>query len=73
MSIGDGLRERREPALRLPLQCVRAPHVLAPIGVDDGDDDRCAVGDIDLGELTAVDAHYGLAEGQDGILDGPGA
>ena len=73
MSIGDGLRERREPALRLPLQCVRAPHILAPIGIDDGDDDRGAGGDVELRQLTAVDAYYWLAEGQNGILDGPGA
>ena len=72
MRLRHRLRQRRQPALGLPLARVFAPDLLVPVRVHNGDHNHRASGEEDVGELPAVLAYDGLAEGEDDVLARPG-
>ena len=70
-SLGDAFRERRQPALGLPLHRVLAPDCFGAVRGENADSNRCIFWDQDLVDHLAVDALDGFREGKNDILARP--
>ena len=62
LGVAHGLRERREPALRLPLVRVRTPDVRVGVRRHDAYEDRCVLGDEELVHHPPVDSTDWVSE-----------
>ena len=65
-------RERREPALGLPLARVLAPECLIAVAPLEVQDDERAAWDDELADRAAVPAACGGGEWKDNVFDGAG-